>query len=50
MKKAMSDEDLAAQAALGDGAAFRVLLERHYDRVFRVVYSCLLYTSDAADE
>lgn len=49
MKKAMSDEDLAAQAALGDGAAFRVLLERHYDRVFRVVYSVLRNQAEAED-
>jgi RNA polymerase sigma-70 factor (ECF subfamily) len=33
-----SDEDLAVAAARGDGAAFRRLLERHYDRVFRLAY------------
>lgn len=43
------DEDLAARAALGDKAAFRVLLDRHYDRVFRVVYSVLRHQSDAED-
>jgi len=43
------DEHLAAQAALGDAAAFRVLLGRHYDRVFRVVYSVLRHQSDAED-
>ncbi|WP_026941702.1 RNA polymerase sigma factor [Hellea balneolensis] len=43
------DEDLAARAALGDKAAFRVLLDRHYDRVFRVVYSVLRNQSDAED-
>lgn len=49
MKKNDNDENLAAQAALGDGAAFRELLSRHYDRVFRVVYSVLRHTSDAED-
>jgi hypothetical protein len=31
-----SDEALASQAAAGNAAAFRELLDRHYDRVFRV--------------
>ena len=44
-----SDENLASQAALGDSAAFRELLNRHYDRVFRVIYSVLRNTSDAED-
>lgn len=49
MEKIDSDEDLAAQAALGDGAAFRTLLGRHYDRVFRVVFSVMQSKSDAED-
>ena len=49
MKKNDSDEDLAACAASGEAAAFRELLNRHYDRVFRVVYSVLRNTSDAED-
>ncbi len=49
MEKMGSDEDLAARAALGDGAAFRTLLGRHYDRVFRVVFSVLQSKSDAED-
>lgn len=44
-----TDETLAAQAAAGDRAAFSVLLERYYDRVFRVVYSVLKNQSDAED-
>lgn len=49
MEKNDSDETLATRAASGDGAAFRSLLERHYDRVFRVVYSVLRHQSDAED-
>ena len=49
MRNTECDENLAARAALGDGAAFRALLERHYDRVFRVVYSVLRNQSDAED-
>lgn len=45
----MKDEDLAAQAASGEAAAFRELLNRHYDRVFRVAYSVLGNRSDAED-
>ncbi len=45
----LGDEDLAARATLGDGAAFRTLLERHYDRVFRIVYSVVRNQSDAED-
>ena len=44
-----TDQELGARAASGDAAAFRVLLERHYDRVFRVVYSVLGHQSDAED-
>lgn len=45
----MADNPLAARAAAGDIAAFRVLLGRHYDRVFRVVYSVVGDQSDAED-
>lgn len=41
-----SDEALAGRAAQGDAAAFRRLIERHYDRVFRL---CLGVTGDAAE-
>lgn len=49
MIKNSDDEDLAARAASGERAAFRELLTRHYDRVFRVVYSVLRNKSDAED-
>jgi len=44
-----SDESLATRAASGDGIAFRTLMQRHYDRVFRVVYSVVRHQSDAED-
>jgi len=49
MSKKDSDESLAARAASGEIAAFRELLERHYDRVFRVVYSVVRDQSEAED-
>jgi len=49
MKQNDTDEDLAVRAASGEAAAFRELLNRHYDRVFRVVYSVLRNKSDAED-
>jgi RNA polymerase sigma-70 factor (ECF subfamily) len=44
-----SDEDLAVAAARGDGAAFRRLLERHYDRVYRLAYRFLGSRAEAED-
>lgn len=44
-----SDEQLASRAASGDAKAFRELLRRHYDRVFRVVYSVVRNQSEAED-
>ena len=44
-----TDEDLARRAGAGDRAAFALLLERHYSRVFRTVYSVLRHRSDAED-
>lgn len=44
-----NDETLAARAASGEAAAFRELLTRHYDRVFRVVYGILRDKSEAED-
>ena len=44
-----NSEALIARAASGDAAAFRSLLDRHYDRVFRVVYSVVRNQSDAED-
>jgi len=49
MTKNGTDEELAERAASGDAAAFRLLLGRHYDRVFRVVYSVVRDQSDAED-
>ena len=44
-----TDETLVSRAAKGDRAAFAVLLERYYDRVFRTIYSVLKNQSDAED-
>jgi len=44
-----TDEALAARAASGEAAAFRELLTRHYDRVFRVAYGILRDKSEAED-
>lgn len=49
MTKNESDESLAARAASGDGVAFRALLNRHYDRVFRVAYGILRNQTEAED-
>ncbi len=49
MSDTYNDEELARRAAQGDGSAFRLLLERHYDRVFRIVYGVLRNQSDAED-
>jgi len=49
MKTKVDSEALIARAALGDAAAFRDLLDCHYDRVFRVVYSVVRNQSDAED-
>ena len=49
MIKTDDDQEMALGAASGDAAAFRLLLDRHYDRVFRVVYSVLRDQSDAED-
>ncbi len=38
MRMEVSDEDLGRAAASGDRAAFAALLERHYDRLFRLAF------------
>ena len=38
MRMNVSDEDLAQQAADGDGDAFAALLARHYDGLFRLAF------------
>lgn len=49
MNEKVSDESLVQRARSGDAAAFRILLDRHYDRVFRVVYSVLRHQTEAED-
>jgi len=44
-----SDEDLARAAAQGDGAAFAALLERHYDRLFRLCFRLTGVRAEAED-
>lgn len=44
-----SDEALARLAGRGDRGAFQALIERHYDRVFRVALGVLAQASDAED-
>ena len=43
------DESLARQAGAGDRAAFQLLLERHYDRIYRLAYRFLGAQEDAED-
>jgi len=44
-----SSEKLAAEAAAGSAEAFRALLERHYDLMYRVAYRTLGQQADAED-
>lgn len=43
------DERLVERAVAGDAAAFRALIERHYDRTFRVLLSVLADAVEAED-
>ena len=43
------DNDLAERAGGGDREAFRVLLERHYDRMYRLAYRFCGTHADAED-
>ena len=43
------DNELAARAAKGDAAAFQILLERHYDSVFRIAFRFSGLREDAED-
>lgn len=45
----VSDEALAGRAAEGDAAAFRRLVERHYDRAFRVAFAVSGRREEAED-
>jgi RNA polymerase sigma-70 factor (ECF subfamily) len=49
MRMTASDDDLARAAALGDGAAFGALLERHYDRLFRLCFRLTGTRAEAED-
>ncbi|MBL8573034.1 MAG: RNA polymerase sigma factor [Hyphomicrobiaceae bacterium] len=44
-----SDLDLALEAKNGDGTAFRLLLERHYDMIFRLARRLLGSAVEAED-
>jgi len=43
------DNELAARAAGGDAAAFQILLERHYDSVYRIAFRFSGLREDAED-
>jgi len=45
----ISDNELAAQANAGNGAAFSAILERHYDLIYRLAFRMLLNQHDAED-
>lgn len=45
----MPDKELAARAGAGDRAAFSQLIERHYDRIFRLAYSFCGQRQEAED-
>lgn len=49
MRMTVSDEDLARAAAQGDGAAFALLLDRHYDRLFRLCFRLTGARAEAED-
>jgi RNA polymerase sigma factor (sigma-70 family) len=49
MRMATSDEALALAAANGDGQAFGLLLERHYDRLFGLCFRLTGARAEAED-
>jgi RNA polymerase sigma-70 factor (ECF subfamily) len=49
MLKPTDDSELAAEATRGDREAFRRLVERHYDFIYRIAYRCLGSAADAED-
>lgn len=49
MRMMTSDEDLAEAAAGGDGAAFAILLDRHYDRLFAFCFRLTGSRAEAED-
>ena len=49
MRMTTADEDLAMAAAAGDGAAFAALLDRHYDRLFGLLFRLTGARAEAED-
>ena len=49
MRMSVSDESLASAAANGDGTAFGILLERHYDRLFALCFRLTGVRAEAED-
>ena len=49
MLKTTDDSELAAAAIAGDREAFRRLVERHYDMIYRVAYRYMGWAADAED-
>ncbi len=49
MRMETSDSELAIQAGNGDAAAFKLLLERHYDSIYRIAYRFTGLREDAED-
>ncbi len=49
MRMTADDDTLARQAGKGDRDAFAALLERHYDRIYRIGLRLLSDADDAAD-
>jgi len=49
MRMSVSDEDLAIAAAGGDGQAFGLLLDRHYDRLFALCFRLTGQRAEAED-
>lgn len=49
MRMPTGDNELAERAAAGDAEAFRMLLERHYDGIFRLAYRFVGTRADAED-
>jgi RNA polymerase sigma-70 factor (ECF subfamily) len=49
MRMIVDDETLAMAAANGDGAAFGLLLDRHYDRLFGLAFRLTGHRAEAED-
>jgi RNA polymerase sigma-70 factor (ECF subfamily) len=49
MRMMTDDDELAVRAGAGDAEAFRLLLERHYDRIYRLADRFFGNRADAKD-